>query len=323
MTGDFAEGWKLLSESERIFLTSHINPDGDAIGSLLALGHALEDQGKTVTLALQDPVPSSCQFLPGSDEIVAPPVHGEFDLTVALDSEGPFRAGSLKDVVERGPKVLVIDHHLSDTHFGDVVIRDTSAAATGEILTDFLKAGGCPITLPIATCLLAAIVLDTGGLRYPNTSPRTLRAAAELREAGADLSVIYRELFENRPLPGVKLMGIALNNIKSNRTGEIVYTALSRADFENAGAGENDTDGINLQLMSVKDVEASAFFRESSTGGIRVSLRSRDRLDCNAIARVFGGGGHLRASGCTVEAPLPEAIHRVTEEMEKRLCSGS
>lgn len=315
----YDRGIALLRDSKTVFITGHVNPDGDAVGSLLALGHALKDAGKTVTLALQDPVPDSCRFLPGSEWILSPPVDGAFDLGVIVDSEGPHRAGSLKEVLNRCPLTLVIDHHLSDTQFGTVEIRDTSAAATGEILTDFLKAGSYPFTPAIVECLMTAIVLDTGGLRYPNTTPRTLRAAADLREAGADLPRIYREMFENRTLSSVKLLGSALEHLQVNGSGEIVYTYLTRADFERAGANDNDTDGINVQLMSVQGVEASAFFREGPKGEIRVSLRSRGRVDCNAVARTFGGGGHLQASGCSVNRPMTEAIPLVLAEMEKRL----
>ncbi|MBW3624981.1 MAG: bifunctional oligoribonuclease/PAP phosphatase NrnA [Armatimonadetes bacterium] len=319
MSGNFKAGHDLLRKAGTFFITGHVNPDGDAVGSLLGLGHALMAAGKRVTMALQDPVPASCRFLPGSELIQSPPVSGPFDLAVVVDCEGPFRAGVLEKVVKKSPKVLVIDHHLSKTHFGTVEIRDTSAAATGEILTDFLHAGGYPMTEAIAQCLMAAIILDTGGLRYPSVTVRTLRTAAVLREAGADLPRIYRELFENRSFPSVKLMGIAMSNLERSASGEIVYSWLRREDFENACAGDNDTDGINIQLMSIEGVEASALFREGPSGGIRVSLRSRDRLDCNAVARAFGGGGHLRASGCTVDAPLPEAIRQVVDEMEKRL----
>jgi bifunctional oligoribonuclease and PAP phosphatase NrnA len=315
----YAEGLSLLRDADTIFITSHVNPDGDAVGSLLALGHAMTDAGKRVTMALQDPVPDSCRFLPRSGEIVHPPITGSFDLAVVVDCEGPHRAGTLHQVVQQCPKALVIDHHLSDTRFGTAEIRETTAAATGEILTEFIEAGGFPITQAIADCLMAAIVLDTGGLRYPNTTGRTLRCAARLRDLGADLPFIYREQFENRTFSSVKLLGIALERLRLHPPGEIVYTHLTREDFDRTGAGDNDTDGINVQLMSVNGVEASAFFREGPNGDVRVSLRSRGRVDCNAVARTFGGGGHRQASGCSLKTPLHESIPLVLAEMEKSL----
>lgn len=319
MNEAFEEGLSLIRDAKTILIAGHVNPDGDAVGSLLALGLALQASGKTVTMALQDPVPVSCRFMPGSEQVQPPPVTGPFDLSIIVDCEGPSRTGSLEEAVLQSPKLLVIDHHLSDTRFGTVEIRDTSAAATGEILTEFLKAGDYSITEAIAECLLAAIVLDTGGLRYPNTSPRTLRMAADLRERGAEISRIYRELFENRAYPAVKLLGRALDHIERTDTGEIVYTHLTREDFAASNAGDNDTDGINLQLMSIENVEASAFFREGPAGEIRISLRSRNIVDCNAVARKFGGGGHLRASGCSLHVPLEEAIETVIGEMKRHL----
>jgi phosphoesterase RecJ-like protein len=319
VTAPFSEGFSLLDQANSIFLTSHVNPDGDAVGSILALGLALQERGKNVTLALQDPVPVSCRFLPGADQIVAPPVTSSFDLAVVLDCENPNRAGTLSEVIERCPEVLVMDHHLSDRSFGTVEIRDTSAAATGEILAAFLKAGKYPILPPIADCLMTALMLDTGGFRHSNASPSAFRLAAELVERGARVPVIYRELFENRTFAAAKLMGAALNSLQQYASGQIVTAALRREDFECTGAGENETDGINNQLIGIQGAEASALFREASTGGVRVSLRSRSRLDCNAIARHFGGGGHLRAAGCTVHEPLPEAIRLVVTEMEARI----
>jgi phosphoesterase RecJ-like protein len=315
----FQAAFGLIDGAERIFMTAHVNPDGDAIGSLLALALALRAKGKPVTVGMQDPTPASCAFLPGAETIVPPPVSGDFDLAIVLDCENPGRAGSLESVVLNCPKILAIDHHPSNRSFGDAEIRDTSAAATGEILYDFLLSGGYVIPPDIAECLMAAIMLDTGGFRYSNTSPKTLRTAAALREIGADIPGIYRQLFEDRPGGSVKLMGIALSRLEAAAGGRIHFAYLTQGDFKLAGAGENETDGINSQLIGILGTEASALFRESASGGVRVSLRSREWLDVNRVARVFGGGGHVRASGCTVQAPLPDAIRQVIAEMESQL----
>ncbi len=318
MKAPFTDALALLDAARAILITGHVNPDGDAIGSMLALGHALNSRGKTVTLALQDPVPQSCRFLPGADAILQPPVEGDFDLAVLLDCENPKRAGSLAEQVERTPKSLVVDHHLSEGGFGTVEVRDTTAAATGEILAEMLEAGGYAITLDVANCLLTALILDTGGFRYSNTSPNTLRWAARMVEAGGRIAPIYRELFENRAFSATQLMGRALSSLNAVAGGRIVYAALTRQDFAETGADENETEGINNQLMSVLGVEATALFRESSKG-VRISLRSRSIVNCNAVAREFGGGGHLRAAGCTVNAPLPEAIGQVVAALQVAL----
>ncbi|MGQ9524485.1 MAG: DHH family phosphoesterase [Armatimonadota bacterium] len=313
---------RLIDEGCSFVVTSHVNPEGDAIGSVIAMGLVLEGLGKRVCMLMQDPLPVIYRFLPGVDKVVRPPVAGEFDTAVVVDCEGLSRVGTAVDAVKTASRLLVIDHHPAERSFGDVEIRDPTAAAVGELIYLLLREWGLPVVPDVAVCLLAAILVDTGAFRYSNVTPRTLRVAADLVEHGANMERIISEVFESRPQSSIRLMGRALAAMKATEDGAITYATLSRGDFVAAGAAENETDGIVNQLLFASGAKAAMLFRESDEG-VRVSLRSREGIDVSRVAREFGGGGHVRASGCTVQAPLDEAVRLVLEETRRQLGSAS
>lgn len=306
-----------LEDCRAVALSSHVNPDGDAVGSMLALGLALEARGKQVSWFLQDPVPSGCTILAGADRIVPPPATGSFDTAIVVDCEGLERAGSVADIIRTAPRLLTFDHHPSSTSFGDIEVRDTSAAATGEILHRVMVAGGYAITPDIADCLMAALLIDTGCFRFSSVTPGTLQTAADLVGRGARIPWLYRELYENRSLSRTKLMGAALSGVQLSASGRVAYATVTRADFDAAAASDNETDGIVNELLALRDVKAAVLLRESMDG-IRISLRSREAIDVNQVARAFGGGGHVRAAGCTIRAPIKIAIEHVLSEIDRQ-----
>lgn len=308
----------LISNGHSFVVTSHVNPEGDAIGSMIAMALLLEGLGKKVVMAMQDPIPAIYGFLPAIDRVLHPPIHGTFDTAVVVDCEGISRVGTVSPVVTSAPALLSIDHHPAEAQFGDVDIRDTSAAAVGEIITELLQIWGIPITPSMAECLLTALMVDTGAFRYSNVTPRALRTAATLMEHGASITRVISYVFESKPASSVRLMGRALSAMQVEHNGGITYSTLSRDDFAAAGAADNETDGIVNHLLTVSGARASILFRESADG-IRVSLRSRNGVDVNRVARMFGGGGHVRAAGCTLPPPMQNAVATVVAELAREL----
>lgn len=326
---------KLLNEGNSFIVTSHVNPEGDAIGSMLAVGLVLEGMGKQVSMVLQDPIPQIYHFLPACQRVKQPPMddrqevlpeqqglteqqNPSFDTAVVVDCEGINRVGKkVVPLVQSASRLLVIDHHPAEAPFGDVEIRDPSAAAAGELVYLLFKQWNYRLTPEIAECLLTAVLVDTGGFRYSNTSPRALRVAAELVDLGANFTRVVTEIFENKPVSSIKLMGRALAAMQTTPDGLVAYSTLTKEDFDLAGAVDNETEGIVNQLLFASGAKASALFRETRDG-IRVSLRSREGVDVNRVARAFGGGGHVRASGCTLNTSLSEAVNNVLAEIAKQ-----
>lgn len=308
---------QFLEQHQDFLITSHISPDGDALGSALALSHLLRQAGKTTRVALQDPVPREYRLLPGADEVLQGPPEEPAEAAVVVDCENLGRVGNLGDAVRRSRRLLVIDHHISQMGFGDVEVRDPTAAACAEIIFHLAEARGA-LKADVAQCLMAGLILDTGCFRFPNVTPATLRIAARLVEAGARIPALYRSIYENLPYSAVKLQGLALASLAAEEGGTIHYATLTRQDFEKAGADESETNGIVNQILSVEGTSVALLFREAQDGSIRVSLRSRCAVDVNLVARTFGGGGHQQAAGCTLQAPLQEAVHLVLEETRRQ-----
>ena len=309
-----------IREADDVLLVCHINPDGDTLGSMIALGLALEEHlGKTVTLLSADGVPAIYDFLPGVERITTATERRNFDLAIVLDAGDLTRVGRAREAAESAPLLIDIDHHVTANVFGDIRLLDATAAATGEIVYDLLAALGAPLTRPIAEALLCALLTDTGSFRFLNVTPRTLRIAAETVAAGASPDRIAEQVFENKPFAAQKLLGRALQSMRRSADGRIVWAHVSQADFTEIGGTDQDTEGIVSAVRAVRGADVALFLREMATGRIRVSLRSRDPFDVSLVAQHFGGGGHRLASGCTLDGPLAEAEARLVAEVERQL----
>jgi phosphoesterase RecJ-like protein len=305
-----------LLAARRVTLACHLNPDGDALGSTLGLALALERSNREVVTLCQDAVPPAYGFLPGSDRMLTEPPHGwEPDVAVGLDCDTEPRLGAVAPFVLNAPVVIDIDHHTGSGPFGDIRVLDPTASSTSQQVFYLLRAMNIDLDRDIATCLLAGIMFDTGAFRFSNTSPETLEAGARLVEAGAQPHNIAREMFENRPFASLKLLGRAL--VGARVQDGIVWSVLTRRDFRETGAEESETDGIINHLMATRDVRAAVLLRETGHG-VKASLRSRPPIDVAVVARAYGGGGHVLASGCTIDRPLDEAakelIARILEQ---------
>ncbi len=300
-----------LRREERFVVTSHDNPDGDAIGSLLALHLALEELGKDSVMVMGGPAPFPEEFgflaLEANGLVREPPADVDRRVLVAVDCAQASRIVETS-LVERAATVVNIDHHHDNSRFGAANLVVEEASSTAEVLADVFAALPLAPTPAIAEALYVGIVTDTGRFQYSNTSPKALRLAAELVEAGANASRVFVEVYESTPFPKLKLLARALERATPLVDGRVVVSELVRDDFDDAGAAEPYSEGIIDHLRAVDGAELVALVRELPNGAATArkgSLRSRpDGVDVSAIARTFGGGGHKRAAGFSTDLPM-------------------
>jgi phosphoesterase RecJ-like protein len=305
-----------IEAAERIVMACHINPDGDALGSLISLGLAIESRfpGKDVTLLSRDGVPDIYRFLPSYERVLQTTDRRDFDLAIILDSGDLKRVGEqVVPIVTSAPVQMDIDHHVGDTAFGQVRLLDSTAAATAEIVYDLIDTMGVPITPEIACCLLTGVITDTGSFRFMNVTPRTLRIAATLIERGASAAQIAEQVFDNRAYGATKLMGLALSSLSHTPDGRITWAHIRHADFVSTEASDEETEGLINFVRAVRGTEIGLLFRETKPGVIRISLRSVEGRDVAQIASQFGGGGHRMASGCSWHGSIEDAESALVE----------
>jgi bifunctional oligoribonuclease and PAP phosphatase NrnA len=317
---DLEETARALREYERYIVVTHENPDGDAIGSMLAMTLALRQTGKDAAMYLsgESPFPHQYAFMQLDGLLRELPDDMEERVLVAVDCAKAERVGPDQSPLERAPVVLNIDHHHDNTRFGDVNLVVADASSTGEVLSDVFAAIGAEITPEIAEPLYIAIVTDTGRFQYSNTTPKSLRLAADLVEAGADGHAVFQQVYESVEFAKLKLLARALDRAQVLEGGRIVLSDLRRTDFEDVGAAEPYSEGIIDYLRAVEGAELAALIREPlrADGPVhRVSLRaSVDELDVSVIARLFkGGGGHRQAAGFSSDASVAEITELVRE----------
>jgi phosphoesterase RecJ-like protein len=304
-------------------VVGHIRPDGDCIGSTLALTLALKAEGKDVVCWNQDPVPAKLKFL-DPDGVVERPKSGQkFDCVIAVDSASYERIGTAaEDLADR--KVLVnIDHHTSNTVYGDINWVSAMEASSGELVTKLIRYAGWKLTPQIANCLFAAVSTDTGSFQYGSTKPETFETAADLVEAGADLGTVCHEIYHSHPLSRVRLLRHLYSKFKLTADDRIAYCWLRARDFSRAGADREEAEGLIDKLREMEPVIAACIFEEMEEGIIRISFRSKDdRLDVNAVAQQFGGGGHKSAAGARIEGTPLAVQRRVVAALRRALKSG-
>jgi bifunctional oligoribonuclease and PAP phosphatase NrnA len=293
-------------------LTTHENPDGDALGSLLALHRALVALGKdsVMFLAGEAPLPGEYRFLDFEElERAIPPDAGE-RILLAVDCANESRIGVAAPILEEVPTTINIDHHHDNSRFGAINLVVATSSSTGEILRDVFDELGLELTPDVAEPLYVALVTDTGRFQYSNTTPKSLRLAAELVEAGADVQKVFQGVYESIQFAKLKLLARALGRAEVYAGGSLVVSYLLRDDFVEVGAVEPYSEGIIDTLRAVEGAEMAALIREPPRGGSparRISLRaSHDELDVSAIARLSGGGGHPQAAGFSSDDSIEE-----------------
>jgi phosphoesterase RecJ-like protein len=305
-----------LRSARRVLTICHENPEADALGSALAIAMLVEAGGGVATPVCADPMPAMYKFLPGMDRFRQEPDPTlDYDLLVVGDCGELERIGpvleSHRGLFERVP-ILDIDHHLSNRRFGAVDWVDPDSSATCEMVTLLARRMGVPLTSGngmLAAALAAGVIMDTANFQHSNTTPRTLVVAASLREAGAPLSEIARRLYRSKPNTQLVLFGRVLARMGTDLEGRLVWSTLELADLAAAGAGSAESEGLVDMLAQSETSEASILFKEvDGDGSTRVSIRTREGgVDATVLAGTFGGGGHARASGATLQLPLDEA----------------
>jgi phosphoesterase RecJ-like protein len=317
----------LIETHDRFLVTTHVRPDGDALGSEVACAGLLRQKGKDVRVVNASLTPPRYQFLDPARTLfeqfetqVTAKDLTDRQVLVILDLSSWGQLGEMAGLVKAfpGPR-LVIDHHVSEDDLGAISLKDTEAEATGTLIYRAIQALGGTLTPEISTGLLVAIAMDTGWFRHSNTRPESLRTAADLIDAGAPIQEIYRLLFERNTLNRLKLMGETLVRLKTECGGRIAYTAVTREDFERTGAIPPETEDLVDFTVSLDGVEVGLLFIEQKRGGIKMSVRSRTDFDCAQLASAFGGGGHRAAAGATLSDPLSETLPRVLDAVCRAL----
>ena len=317
---DLAAVAEALRSNDRFIVTTHENPDGDALGSLLAMTFALRELGKEADMYLfgEVPIPNEYEFMDFAGIVRGPNPDSSGQVVVALDCANERRLGPEMALLEKAQLVVDIDHHHDNTRFGKVNLIVGDASSTGEVLRDVFAELDVVLTPEIAEALYIAVVTDTGRFQYANTTAKALRLAAELVEAGADVHRVFQGVYENVAFAKLKLVARALENAEVFEGGRVVVSHLEREDFEHAGAEEPYSEGIIDYLRAVEGTELAALIREPPTANgptHRISLRTTEAdLDVSAIARKSGGGGHRQAAGFSSEASIEEITEFIRRE---------
>jgi phosphoesterase RecJ-like protein len=307
-----------LAAARRVLLVLHVRPDGDSIGSTLAMARALRKMGKSAEVVAPDPIPPNLAFVPGAESALpAGGTQGTFDTALFLDCASLDRiGGATADLARAGP-VLNVDHHPSNVRYGAVNYIEPQAAACGEVTHDLIRDLGVALDPEIALGLYVAIVTDTGSFRYQSVTARTHRIAAELLDLGVRPAEVGRRVWDSRTLASVRLEAAALATLVQE--GELAWMDVTAAMLAASGAAAHETEGLVNDPRSLEGVEVAVLFTDEGRGEVRVSLRSAERVDVSAIAVGFGGGGHARAAGCTLRMSLEEAHAAVLSAVRKAL----
>ncbi|MDK2820563.1 MAG: bifunctional oligoribonuclease and phosphatase NrnA [Clostridia bacterium] len=314
---DFDKIVEALAAADDITIASHVIPDGDCLGSMLALAISLEELGKKVVVVNADSVPDMLKFLPSQEKITLPEkVTNVSPLLVMVDCTDLERAG--ETVSQWKPKVkqiINIDHHVSNSYFGHLNLVDSKAAATAEIIYSLLLKIPATITPEVATCLYTGLATDTGSFQYENCTAKTLRLAANLMEQGADIPLIREYLWERKPLSSIKLLTHALPTLTLSHDGKVAWMSVTQEVLDKIGSLLQHTEGLVNYPRSIEGVEVGLLFRELPDNQIKVSFRSKKNVDVDKVAAQFGGGGHKRAAGCTIKGDLETVIKKVVSSV--------
>lgn len=310
----------IIDSSDLIYIASHLKPDGDNLGSLAAMYLALKNYGKNVYMIENDEIPVAQRFLPGLNEAVkSSELKGKPDLFITLDCADLERIG--EDAIKlflSAEKTINIDHHKTNTNFADINIVDFNAPATGEILYKVLKDSDIELNREIATCIYEAISSDTGSFKYDSVRKSTFIAASELLDYDIDINEIAINLYQNRSIEKTNLLIHAMNSLEFYADNKIAFVTLSDDDIRNFNASKSDADGIVEFIRDISTVEIAIFLKDKKDS-VKLSLRSKTKVDATKIASYFGGGGHIRAAGATINLPFTEAKKKVIELAEMEL----
>ncbi|MFC1515599.1 bifunctional oligoribonuclease/PAP phosphatase NrnA [Thermodesulfobacteriota bacterium] len=310
-----------VKKSRRAFLVSHAHPDGDALGSMIALGLAIEALGKKVTLFNVSPIPAVYRFLPAVDRIVRDTNAADYDIAFILDCGELKRIGKAVSIVRQIPVIINIDHHITNTRFGTYRLVDTSACATCEIVYRLIKKMAVPLDRAIATSLYTGILTDTGSFRFSNTNKTAFAICEEMIAHGVDPYDIARRVYGSYSLGRIKLLNLALNTIEISYNGKLSIMTVTQKMLDRTDTHPEDVDGLINYARGIEDVKVAVLIQEHDNGRgnnrYNVSLRSDGTVDVAEIAASFGGGGHVTAAGFNIESTLNAIKSEINNLAEK------
>ena len=305
------EAFTAVDAAQRILLVTHVEPDGDAIGSMLGLGNALRQQGKYVDMAVDYGVPSYLAFLPGADNVLPKLDSGEWDVMISLDASDEERSGHVGVYGRAHSRTVInVDHHASNTLFGDIYLIMANAVSTTEIIQDWLTKIGHPLDRSIADPLLAGLVTDTLGFRISKVSAHTLKLAVALMDAGAPLYDIIENTLSNRDFRDVQLWQRILPSVTLQ--DRVVTGVVRLEDWQGVGLEDETDSGLVSYLITTNEAKVAAVYKQTNDGKVEISFRSKPGFDVSAVAVALGGGGHTQAAGVTIPGTLEQVIAKVT-----------
>lgn len=316
-----------MEEAKTVFITAHVGPDGDTLGSMLGFKFAFEKARPhlhRVDCVISGKMPDVYGFLPGIKDVLrmetASTLLDQYDLTISVDCGSADRLGLARPYFEGGKVSANIDHHISNDKFGGINVVDTAAAASGEVVYDILKTMKIPMDANIATCLLTAIITDTGGFRYSNTTPQVMEKSAQLISAGADPEYIFKQVYEEMPYEQVLMQADAVRQACFNADRTVAWVVVTREFLNAHGALDEHVDGLVEAIRRIDTVKIAVVFKETEQNHTRVSIRSDTHsIDVSAVMGQFGGGGHKLAAGCTIEKPLNESMGILLPILEEKV----
>jgi phosphoesterase RecJ-like protein len=313
-----------LQQARRVCVVGHIRPDGDCVGSQVGLAMALKNEGKQVRCWNEDQMPEKLAFLDPEKLLAQPEPGHEFDVVVATDCASFERLGKVGPCIEKRGLLVNIDHHASNTRYGDLNWISEREPSTGEIIYRLLRTARWPITQPIADCLFTAVSTDTGSFQYPSTRPSTYSVAGELVKRGANLAKVCHEVYQSHPLSRVRLLRHLYSQFKLTHSNQIAYLWLRKRDFERTGADTSEAEGLIDHIRDMEPVVVACVFEELEPELTRISLRSKsEKVNVSDIASQFSGGGHRAAAGARIPGRPLSVQRRVLAAVKKALNRAS
>jgi bifunctional oligoribonuclease and PAP phosphatase NrnA len=319
-TQEFRRALQVIDTYRDFILTTHLNPDGDGLGCESALSLALTCLGKNVTVVNAHPTPDIYSFLPNRETFQVASRHDRHhEVAIMLECPDVGRTGGVLEIPGGADVIINLDHHAFNTRYGTINLIDPTAAAVGEQVWDLLTALDCPVDKRMAIGIYTAIATDTGHFQYASVTPRTHRIVAQLLELGLEVGYLNEQIYERTPAAALHLLALALCGVQYNDRRNLGWFSVTRQMLASAGARENQTENFVNYVRAVDGVEVAGFFMEMADGRIKISLRSRGRVDVSAVAHELGGGGHRRAAGAQLPGPLSAAQARVLSALEDAL----
>lgn len=312
---------KILSENNSFAIVSHTSPDGDSMGSILSFYNILKEFKKNVDVFVDGQAPNKFNFLNGFNEIKQiENANIKYDCLIVLDCGDEERLGKCSDLLKKTNCIVNIDHHITNTKFGNINIVDVLASSVGEILYGIYKHFNFNISKNTAECLYTSIASDTGGFKFSNTTSKTLKTVADLIDLGIDFTTIYNKLFDVKTLNGIKLTSLVTQTIQLHLGGKVATMYLTKDMLNESGATEDEAGELVNIARDIENVEIGILIKEIDEGVYKISLRSKDYFDVKDIALKYGGGGHIKAAGCTIKnTSIENIIREVLDDIKLKL----